>query len=154
MRGFTLNLSRSPLCRGAGKIPAPCRVSVHRVTLASPKRLYSLRESPPPSMGACLRSRTLVPLPGQNRSTFGCSGSALAAERQLNGVKENKSTNFDFSTIFDFDPISFLERRGVQGGKPCVQTFVFNPVSGGVSIRTMARRQRGADVSLSFPLAA
>ena len=49
--------------------------------------------------------------------------------------------------------ISFLERRGVQGGTPC-KTHQPAPPSGGGSARTMARRQRGADVHISFPLAA
>lgn len=49
--------------------------------------------------------------------------------------------------------ISFLERRGVQGGTPCKAPHPAPP-SGGGSARTMARRRRGADVHISFPLAA
>ena len=46
-----------------------------------------------------------------------------------------------------------VERRGGQGGTPC-KTHQPAPPSGGGSARTMARRQRGADVHISFPLAA
>lgn len=46
--------------RGLGGQPLlPLRDSVFRVAAASPERLFLLRKTPPPSMGACLRSRSL-----------------------------------------------------------------------------------------------
>ena len=50
--------------------------------------------------------------------------------------------------------ISFFGAAGGAGGERPAKTHQPAPPSGGGSARTMARRQRGADVHISFPLAA